>query len=58
MERRILINSTPPEGFRWQVIEGANGLKTGTANTQPEAFIAANRASKELETERASTTHS
>jgi hypothetical protein len=31
-------------------------LKTGTANSQPEAFIAANRAMKELIDERASTT--
>ena len=52
MERRILINNTPPEGFRWQVIEGANVLRTGTANTQLEAFIAANRAFKELDAER------
>src|SRR6516162_8292740 len=39
METRIVIKGTPQEGFRWDVMEGTNVLRTGTANSQPEAFI-------------------
>jgi hypothetical protein len=38
---RVVIDNIPPEQFRWQVVEGNKVvLKTGTANSQPEAFIA------------------
>jgi len=57
MAVRVVVNETPPEGVRWQVVEGKVVLKTGTANSQPEAFIAGNRAIKELIEERTSATY-
>jgi hypothetical protein len=56
MAIRVVISDSPPEGVRWQVVEGKVVLKTGTANSQPEAFIAGNRAIKELIEERTSAT--
>jgi hypothetical protein len=57
MAVRVVVNETPPEGVRWQVVEGKVVLITGTADGQPEAFIAGNRAIKELIEERTSATY-
>jgi hypothetical protein len=57
MAMRVVVNDTPPEGVRWQVVEGKVVLKTGTANSQPEAFIAGNRAIIGIIEESTSATH-
>jgi hypothetical protein len=46
MEIRIVIKGTPQEGFRWDVMEGTNVLRTGTANSQPEAVYCRKQSNK------------
>ena len=42
MAIRVVISDSPPEGVRWQVVEGKVVLKTGTANSQPEECPSSN----------------
>jgi hypothetical protein len=46
---KILINSTPPRGYRWQIVgPGQRSIKSGTEKSEIEAKAAADRALKEL----------
>ncbi len=49
-EISIVVMSTPPDGFRWQLIERGKdaAIKSGTASTQDEARAAAQKALSEL----------
>ncbi len=49
----ISIIGIPPEGFRWQVVEAGKVLKTGRAQSRPEAIHLGNRAIREVIVERA-----
>jgi hypothetical protein len=48
-EYKILINSTPPKGYRWQIVgPGHRSIKSGTAKSEIEAKAAADKALKEI----------
>jgi hypothetical protein len=52
---RILVNNTPPSGYRWQLVaEGGTTLKSGTTDTEVEAYAAANAALTKLQEDEAS----
>jgi hypothetical protein len=53
MPMTISIISIPPEGYRCQVIEDRKVLRTGRANSRPEAFALGTKAIKDIEDERA-----
>jgi hypothetical protein len=49
MALHVLVNITPPTGFRWQLVERHKVLKSGTAKTKAEALAAGEAAKAAFE---------
>jgi hypothetical protein len=45
----ITVINTPPSGYRWELVEGGRTLKSGTAETEPEAHATAAAALNSLQ---------
>lgn len=43
-----IINNVPPDGFRWQVLDGGKVLKSGTAKSREDANKEADKAIEQL----------
>ena len=46
---RVLLHSSRPNGWRWEVLEGSKLVKTGAAKTKNEANVAAKAEADALE---------